>query len=86
MADLWKMRDTQSFIASWRSHYGDTALGRSRYSKFIARIATEQRANYQSCVSGPLRPTWCNHVDYRKCVELLEKEAKRAASQEESNA
>lgn len=69
MSDLSKLTETRSWIASWREHYGENEEG---FKKHVSRVASEQRANFESCRSGGRTPGWCDVDEYGRCVELLE--------------
>lgn len=80
MADLFDLKDTQSWIAAWRDEYrfGHGLPAISKFADRVERVAVEQRANFESATSNGRAPHWCKPAEYRQCVELLEKTARRA--------
>ncbi len=80
MSDLFNLRETRSWIAAWRDEYrGRAGTGQVKsFAVRVERVAAEQRANFESCTSGGRAPHWCKPTEYRQCVELLERTARRA--------
>jgi hypothetical protein len=79
MADLFRLKQTGTFIAEWREEsrwYGDGPCS-------AQAVAREQRSNLDSIKlvlrSSGRAPTWCDIEEYEQCVDLLEAEALRVA-------
>lgn len=81
MSCLAKLPETKEWIASWKGHYLHSVNGTENLAARFERVAREQRANFESCVRGRRFPRGYNEVEYRRCVELLEKEARDARYQ-----